>query len=852
MNGNNGRMRNTESVPSRWMRTKHPSIWGRLIAGGRIVSEKAVRPVLFAALFALLAGCGGGDSLYTVNSTGDGGDDNPGDGNCRTSLVAGHCTLRAAIEEANASEGSRIIQFNLPAGDLTIRPRVALPVITGQLVINGTTQPGYAGDPIVIVDGSDLATPLTSGMNTAAGSDVTFRGLQIVHFSMHGIKGEGSMRIENTFSGYNTHDGLESISYTDAIAVTVSDSEFSENNASGIGVSNTILTMNNTSANGNGGGGLWAANSDLTISGGSLNDNAAWNGGGMNLTETVHASLYNVDILNNRSVSTGGGIYMRDGGGSELSFWHCTISGNAGAQGGGLYQEGGYVNMDPGNTVTDNRADSGGGGIYLNGGELEVGRSTIGEAGHGNDADADDNTVWPPGGGIYNNGGDIYIFSSSIDSNSGSGIYTAGGSVRLYNTHVESNSRQGIQSLAETGRADLQIESSWISFNGMSGIEAEKTDLTVVGSSLNENHANGIFASEGQVTVSDSTMADNNHSGLYLENSDGAEIKRSAFWGNGRTPTDRGGGILIWIFNSTVVRMENVTIHGNRATVSGGGLDVAHGAASLNNVTVTQNVAPDGAGIHSSGALNVGNSILAENTGGNCSGAITSLGYNIDNSASCPLLAVGDQPNTAISLGPMHDNGGPTFTRAIFADGPAFDAGNDATCAAVDQRGVARPQAMHCDVGAFELEPLGTPESTPTPAAPTTGPGPTPTSTSILFDPVEFSADRLFQGGKTCSPMTLTVTVQVAPQDLVHSVALYYRLVEKDGTGSYPWTEGEKMERLGNGRYRLELSGNDLPSIYSWKHEAWLDIQFVAYDSNYQPVGRSAVIRQITLERCFN
>jgi len=30
------------------------------------------------------------------------------------------------------------------------------------------------------------------------------------------------------------------------------------------------------------------------------------------------------------------------------------------------------------------------------------------------------------------------------------------------------------------------------------------------------------------------------------------------------------------------------------------------------------------------------------------------------------------------------------------------DQGNTATCAATDQRGVARPQGLACDIGAFE------------------------------------------------------------------------------------------------------------------------------------------------------
>ena len=62
-------------------------------------------------------------------------------------------------------------------------------------------------------------------------------------------------------------------------------------------------------------------------------------------------------------------------------------------------------------------------------------------------------------------------------------------------------------------------------------------------------------------------------------------------------------------------------------------------------------------------------------------------------------------------LGPLQDNGGPTFTHALLAGSPAIDARNPAApgsggnaCEATDQRGVARPQGAACDIGAFELE----------------------------------------------------------------------------------------------------------------------------------------------------
>ena len=58
-------------------------------------------------------------------------------------------------------------------------------------------------------------------------------------------------------------------------------------------------------------------------------------------------------------------------------------------------------------------------------------------------------------------------------------------------------------------------------------------------------------------------------------------------------------------------------------------------------------------------------------------------------------------------LGPLQNNGGPTQTMARGAGSAARDAANDAICAAppvdnLDQRGIARPQGPHCDIGAVE------------------------------------------------------------------------------------------------------------------------------------------------------
>src|SRR5688572_22324033 len=94
-------------------------------------------------------------------------------------------SLRDAILTANATSGLDTIVFNIQGpGVKVINPLTALPEITDPVVIDGTTQPGYAGSPVVVLDGiglSDAAGLLIS----ASGS--TVRGLAIGRFVNAGI-----------------------------------------------------------------------------------------------------------------------------------------------------------------------------------------------------------------------------------------------------------------------------------------------------------------------------------------------------------------------------------------------------------------------------------------------------------------------------------------------------------------------------------------------------------------------------------------------------------------------------------------------------------------------------------------
>jgi CSLREA domain-containing protein len=138
--------------------------------------------VLLSVLLALIFVREASAATFTVNSTGDGADAAPGNGVCQTA-TPGECTLRAAIQEANATPAADTINFNiLPGGIQTITPLTALPTIFWPAVIDGTTQPGFAGSPIIELSGAIAGPAGADGLNITAGNS-TVRGLVINRFS---------------------------------------------------------------------------------------------------------------------------------------------------------------------------------------------------------------------------------------------------------------------------------------------------------------------------------------------------------------------------------------------------------------------------------------------------------------------------------------------------------------------------------------------------------------------------------------------------------------------------------------------------------------------------------------------
>jgi titin len=98
---------------------------------------------------------------------------------------SGPGTLRQAILDANAAAGSNTIAFALDQGAQTIVPTSALPTIAQPVTIDATTQPGFAGTPVIEIDGSQAGTQANGLRITAGGT--TVRGLVIDHFGQTGI-----------------------------------------------------------------------------------------------------------------------------------------------------------------------------------------------------------------------------------------------------------------------------------------------------------------------------------------------------------------------------------------------------------------------------------------------------------------------------------------------------------------------------------------------------------------------------------------------------------------------------------------------------------------------------------------
>lgn len=291
------------------------------------------------------------------------------------------------------------------------------------------------------------------------------------------------------------------------------------------------------------------------------------------------------------------------------------------------------------------------------------------------------------GGGIFNQYGTVTLLDSELSHNTavravnppdeygghGGGIFNQNGAVTIYASVLHSNS-------AESGAGG-----GVYNLSGVTSISDTTLDNNQAG------YEGGGVYNVGNLTVARSTFSHNValvYGGGVSQTAGGAYIRNSTFSGNSGNPDASGD--------------------------YGAGLYLHAGQATLNNVTFTtnQNVSGGGGVFNENGTLIFRNSLIAGNSASSsadCAGPMEYGGYNLTGEGTgCPepdetgLELPASAVFTTVLTDTLADNGGPTLTHALLPYSPAVNAGNDAACAATDQRGIARPQSYHCDIGAFE------------------------------------------------------------------------------------------------------------------------------------------------------
>jgi CSLREA domain-containing protein len=390
------------------------------------------------------------------------------------------------------------------------------------------------------------------------------------------------------------------------------------------------------------------------------------------------------------SRNSGGGI--RNAGVLTLSA-SAVISSSAGifldfngGAGGGISSTGTLQLAD--STISGNTSDDSGGGIFSTG-SLTVTHSLLA-----------DNAVGETSGGALETNGHAMIRDSVITRNktngAGGGIGNRG-TLELIDCQITDNSASEGQSAGGgiINSGTLTVTSCLISHNKITSTYGGGLDnwgqATFIGSAIQGNSAfdgpGGVYNAAGSLMFLNSAIDANTseYGPTGIDNNATLTLLDSTVSANS-------------ISNSQVITATNSTF--SAAAIENTGRMV-FGNATITNAELA---------MKNSGAVELRNTILAGNAA-DCAGPIVSLGHNLlGNVTGCSYAeASGDLIGTSAQpinprLGPLQRNGGATATHAPLPGSPAVDAGDDATCTLVDQRGVARPQGVACDIGAVELE----------------------------------------------------------------------------------------------------------------------------------------------------
>lgn len=274
---------------------------------------------------------------FTVNNNADTSDVAAGNGICADAL--GNCTLRAAVQEANALAGDDSISFAASLMNATITLTTGLEIqING---VNGTLQINGLGADKLTIDGG-LGSNRIFSINAAT---VTITGLK--------LQGGGNP------GGFGLDGGAI---FADGSTIVLNSIFVQNNNAQtsggGIYLNNGVNRILNSTISGNSSfssGGIYQSGGMLFIANSTISGNtASGQGGGITIGNTT-ATFRNTTITNNSAASAGGGIQV---GGSIFNMGNTIIAGNNAGGGNPEILSFSVINSAGNNFIGDSPGDS--------------------------------------------------------------------------------------------------------------------------------------------------------------------------------------------------------------------------------------------------------------------------------------------------------------------------------------------------------------------------------------------------------------------------------------------------------------------------------------------------------------
>jgi hypothetical protein len=477
-------------------------------------------------------------------------------------------------------------------------------------------------------------------------------------FTVRNLNDSGGGSLRDAISSANATPGADVITFAPGVTGTISLAstlEISDGlTITGPGASSLALNGQGQTQDIRVDAGVTVTITGLTVTGGQGEYVPGSQGGGIGNSGIL--TLDQVAIRNNQAgQTTGGGLGGYGGGiynaaGARLTLTRSVVTGNA--------------------AVITNSL-TGGGGIY-NDGTLQVSTTTF-----------SGNSIIGLGIASATNGG-------AIDNGSPTTATTATASVDLC-TFVAN----GSNSIDSAGT--LTLRRSSVSGDKLVGVDSHGTgtidSCTVSGNGMKvQGSSYGGIQARGHLTLVNSTVANNLGAGLIV------------IRGPSTSPT------VVTISSSTIAGNTCMVLQSTTGPlVAGGGINVVSAGGSplivLHDTIVAGNM------VVPNGGAPVGRDLYTMTTSSLLVGVpeYRSLGYNLiqnPGAATFTGTSTGNIFGVDPTLGPLANNGGPTWTMALLPGSPAIGGGdpNPASAPAVDQRGLPRVVNGRADIGAYAVQ----------------------------------------------------------------------------------------------------------------------------------------------------